>query len=126
MRKTWLWRSVVAVACCVGTTGCTISHWVTDSRNEVIPEASATTIRPILEIEQLAQERPALLVRLSKQLEGPLELQEHKREEVQTIWGRPLETVGYAWVLLVTSPMVLVVQTLFGTPGEGLTQKSAT
>ena len=120
MMKTWLWRSVVAVACCVGITGCTISNWVTDSRNEVIPEASATTIRPIIEIDRLSQERPSLLVKLSKQLEGPLELQEHKREEVQTIWGRPLETVGYAWGLLVTSPMVLVVQTLFGTPGEGL------
>lgn len=120
MMKAWLCQFVVAVACCVGISGCTLSRWVTDSRNEVIPEASATTIRPLLEITQLSQERPALLVKLSKQLEGPIELQEHKQEQVQTIWGRSLWDVGMAWIVLPFSPIGCIVDILKGKPGEGV------
>ena len=120
MRKAWLYQCVVAVACCVGTTGCTISHWVTDSRDEVIPDASATTIRPLLEMSPLSQERPELLVKLSKQVEGPLEVQEHKHEQIKTIWGNSLSNVGFAWLALPLSPIALVLDTLSGKPGEGI------
>lgn len=120
MRKTWLGQCVVVVACCVGITGCTISQWVTDSRTEVIPEASATSIRPILEIDQLSQERPELLVKLSKQLEGPLEVQEHKHEQIKTIWGNSLLNVGIASLAFPVSPIYLVMRTMAGEPGDGV------
>ena len=120
MMKAWLYRFVVVVACCIGMSGCTISQWVTDARTEVLPAASATTIRPILAIDQLSQERPTLLVKLSRQLEGPLEVQERKHEQIHTIWGNRLHNIGFAWLAFPLSPIYLVLETLQGKPGEGV------
>ena len=120
MMKAWLYQCGVVVACCIGMSGCTISQWVTDSRTEVLPEATATTVRPILDIDQLSQERPVLLVKLRKQLEGPIELQERKHAQIHTIWGNRLHNIGFAWLAFPLSPIYLVLETLQGKPGEGV------
>ncbi|MEQ1844777.1 MAG: hypothetical protein ABL983_04280 [Nitrospira sp.] len=114
------WRSAVAIFCCAALSGCTTSRWVTDSRQEVIPDASVIQARPVLDVAQHSQERPELLVRLSKERTGPIELQEVKHEEVHKVWGiSPWKIIG-GWLELGLSPVLLVGETLNGTPGRGI------
>lgn len=118
--KTWLWRSVVVVACCVGLTGCTTSRWVTDSKEEVIHEANATTVRPVLEVAQHSGERPELLVKLSKQLQAEIESQTRMHEVVHTDWGISPGSVVMGWIGLAASPIHFVLYTVAGEPGFSL------
>lgn len=118
--KTELWRSVVAVLCCTSLSGCTTSRWVTDSRQEVIPDSSVTQARPVLNVVRYSQERPELLVRLTKERTGPIELQEVKHEEVHKVWGiSPWKIIG-GWLELGLSPVLLVGETVNGSLGRGI------
>lgn len=114
------WRSVVVALCCMSLSGCTTSRWVTESRQEVIPDSSVTQARPVLDVAQHSQERPELLVRLSKERTGPIELQEVKHEEIHKVWGIPPWKIIGGWLELGLSPALFVGETLNGTPGRGI------
>ena len=78
----------------------------TDSREEIIPETSVTSIRPILEVAQQSQERPELVARLSKQRAGSIELQERKHEELHTVWRISPGTVLLGWIEVCDPPPI--------------------
>jgi hypothetical protein len=118
MLKTWLWRSLVVGACCIGITGCTTSRWVTDSRTEVFPDASATTVRPILEVGKPSQERPEIRVKLSKHVNGPIEVQVRKHEQIEAVWGNSLLNVGFGWLFFPITPYYCLMATIGGKPSE--------
>ena len=110
--KTRLWQSVVSVACCISLTGCTVTRTLSDPPVESVPEASATSVRPFIKIIQdpFKNDNPALIVELSKRLEGPIELQTRTREVVQTIWGQEPMVVGFGWLGVVLSPLVPIAE----------------
>ncbi|MDP3090783.1 MAG: cell envelope integrity protein TolA [Nitrospira sp.] len=114
------WQSVVVVVCCVVISGCTTSRWVTDSRKEVISEKTASTVVPLLSITQYPEDKPEVIVKLSKRLVGTLEVQEQQHEVIHTIWGTSLGNVLSGWLLLPFSPIALINYTIYGAPGEGV------
>jgi hypothetical protein len=114
------WRSAVAILCCVALSGCTTSRWVTDSRKEVIPEEAASTVVPVLSIQQYPEDKPEVTVKLSKRLVGMFEVQEQQHEVIHTVWGTSIGKVFAGWFLLPLSPIRLVTDTIDGKPGEGV------
>lgn len=115
------WRSVVAVVCCVVISGCTTSRWVTDSRKEVIPEDAASTVAPILSITQYPEDKPEVIVKLSKRLVGTFEVQEQQHEVIHTVWGGNRINDFYGGLLVLPfSPLALVYHTVDGQPKKGL------
>ncbi|TKB81907.1 MAG: hypothetical protein E8D44_13240 [Nitrospira sp.] len=120
MKMNW-WRSVIAVACCVVISGCTTSRWVTDSRKEVIDEKTASTVVPLLSITQYPEDKPEVIVKLSKRLVGTFEVQEQQHEVIHTVWGGNRINDFYGGLLaLPFSPLALVFDTVEGKPKEGL------
>lgn len=101
-------------------TACTTSQWVDGPRKEVISESAATTIRPVLRIEEYPGEKPEVTVQLLKELNAPIELQEERYELIHTVWGTSLDNVLGGWGHLMLAPGVLVGATLSGTLGKGI------
>ena len=118
--KPQLWQRIVSMMCCLVFASCTTSRIVTESREEVIPEATATRIRPIMKVIQYPQDDPRLILQLSKQLEGPITLQERKYEVIHPVWGNSVGNVLLGWFFFPLSPLVLIERTLAGKPGVGM------
>lgn len=109
-----LLQRIVAVMCCLMFVSCTTSRVVTESREEVIPEATATRMRPILKVIQYPQDDPRLILQLSKQLEGPITLQERKYEVIHPVWGNSIGNVLLGWPVLLLSPVAVIGNALSG------------
>lgn len=118
--KANLWQRIVAVVCCLLFAACTTSRTVTESREEVIHEATATSVRPILKVIQYPQDDPRLILQLSKQLEGPITLQERTYEVIHPVWGNSVGNILLGWVFFPLSPLVLIERTLAGKPDVGM------
>lgn len=107
-------QRIVAAMCCLVFASCTTSRVVTESREEVIPESTATRMRPILKVIHYPQDDPRLILQLSKQLEGPITLQERKYEVIHPVWGNSLGNVLLGWPVLLLSPVAVIGNALSG------------
>lgn len=101
-------------------TACTTSQWVEGPLKEVISESAATTIQPVLRIEEYPEERPEVTVQLLKEINAPIELQNERYELIHTVWGTSLGNVLGGWGHLALTPGILVGATLSGTLGNGV------
>lgn len=60
---------------------------------------------------------PELVVRVSRHIEGPVEIQEHKHDEVEKIWSPNPLTMLLGWFGVGAFPFYFVGHTLSGNPG---------
>ena len=109
----------IALLCCISLSACTTSHWVTASRQEVVNEASASSVRPVISLGAYP-EYPSLLVKLSKRLDGEVDLQEHKYQVTHQVWDPSPGKILVGWVGLAVSPVILVLGILSGKPGSAI------
>lgn len=109
----------IAVLCCISLSACTTSRWVTESRHEIVKEASAASVRPVLSLGEYP-EYPSLLVKLSKSLDGDIELQERKYQVTHQVWDPSPGKIFVGWVGLAVSPVILVLGILTGKSGSAI------
>lgn len=118
--RTSLGQFILLAAYALSATGCTSSRWVTEPDTSRIAEETATSVKPTITIVEHPHDKPQLVLKLEKQLTGPIVKEERRHEIVHTVWGGSVGNMVLGLLCLTVSPLHLVAHTLSGHPSEGL------